>query len=133
MQDFRSIVRWILENYPSAKKIVEVGVGRVPRVLRELRNRLPDCELVATEVREVPVPDGIKLVRDDITAPNSDVYRGADLLFSLRTPMELYPFLKETAMEVGSDLMVKPVSSEESPSWGKLVNYSGVAFYVLRT
>ncbi|KXA93694.1 hypothetical protein AKJ65_06065, partial [candidate division MSBL1 archaeon SCGC-AAA259E19] len=78
-------------------------------------------------------PEGVHLVRDDITDPEMDVYRGADLLFSLRTPMELYPFLEAMAREVKSDLMVKPVSSEESPSWGELINYSGVSFYVLRT
>lgn len=127
------IARWISENYPSAKKIVEVGVGSVAGVLTELVDRLPDSELVGTEVREVPTPDGVNLVMDDITDPDLDVYRGADLIFSLRTPMELYPYLRVVARKVGSDLMVKPVSSEEAPFWGELVNYSGIAFYVLKT
>lgn len=108
-------------------------MGRVPQVLAELANKLPDCELVAIEVREVSAPEEVDLVRDDITDPEMDVYRGTDLLFSLRTPMELYPFLEAVAREVESDLMVKPVSSEESPSWGELINYSGVSFHVLRT
>lgn len=132
MQEFRLIARWISENYPSAEKIVEVGAGRTPQALAELKDELPSCELVATDVQEVPVPEGVKFVSDDVTDPEREVYQGADLIFSLRTPPELYPFLKEIARNVRADLLVKPASSEESPRWGELVNYSGTAFYVLQ-
>lgn len=133
MQEFRKIAEWISQSYRVADKIVEVGVGEVPCVLAELRERLPDCKLVATDVQEVPVPEGVRFVLDDVTQPELSVYGGADLIFSLRAPPDLYPALTGLAEKVKSDLLIKPASSEESPRWGELINYSGVPFYLLRT
>lgn len=132
MRDFRLIARWISENYPSAEKIVEVGVGGTPRALEVLREELPGCELVATDVREVSTPEGVIFRSDDVTDPEVDIYRDADLIYSIRAPVEFYSPILELADEVGADVLVKPASSEEAPGWGEVVNYSGVAFYVLR-
>lgn len=131
MKSLRELAHWISENYPSADKIVEVGVGRVPQVLETLGEESPGCELVATDVQEFPVPRGVDFFLDDVTDPEVDIYRGSDLIFSIRAPPELYGPLRDLVGKVGADLLVKPVSSEESPDWGELVNYSGVAFYVL--
>lgn len=133
MRELKSISRWISENYRSADKIVEIGVGRATQVLKDLREKLPNCELVATDVREGPVPEGVKFVLDDVTDPEREVYRGADLVFSLRAPVELYPYLRNIARWVEADLLIKPVSSEETPPWARLVNYSGASFYILRS
>lgn len=133
MQDFQLIADWISKEYASADKIVEIGVGEANQVLIELKERLPDCRLVATDVRKVSIPEDVKFALDDITKPDLSIYEGADLVFSLRSPPELYPFLREVAIKVDSDLLVKPLSSEESPPWGDLINHSGAVFYVLRT
>lgn len=130
MKEFQLVADWISENYSSANKIIEVGVGKTTEALEKLRKQLPQCTLIATDVRKVPVPEGVKFIRDDVTNPDSSKYREADLIFSLRAPPELYSSLKQIAGEVDADLLVKPVSSEESPSWGKLVNYSGISFHL---
>ena len=132
MKDHRLVADWIFENYPSADKIVEIGVGESFRVLDALSEKLPKCDLIATDIREVSPPSGVKFIRDDITHPNFDVYREADLLFSIRNPPELYPYLKKVASRTDADLLVKPVSSEERPPWGELVNYSGLSFFLLK-
>ena len=130
MKELEKTAEWISKNYTSAEKIVEVGVGRVTRVLEELSRKMPETELIATDIREVTVPDGVKFVRDDIMDPKMEVYESAALVYSMRPPAEFYPLLSKIGEKTGSDLMVNPVSSEESPLWGNPINYSGVFFYV---
>jgi len=134
MHEFRAIARYIAENYPSATKIVEVGVGKVPDVAIELQRLLPACEVIVTDVAEPPKLSGqVKFVRDDIIKPNLSVYEGAALIYAVRPPPELQPFLLEVAREVGADLFIKPLAGESMPlRGGKLINYQGVAFYAFR-
>lgn len=133
MNEFKEVARWISQNYPSASKIVEVGVGKRTQALSELAERLPECELIATDVSEVSVPEGVNFKKDDIMEPQELLYRGADLIFSLRTPQDLYPYLYKIAEKMESDLLLKPISSEEAPTKGELINYSGVFFYLVRS
>ena len=132
MKELEKIAEWIFQNYPSAEKIVEVGVGGITRVLEVLNGKMPETKLIATDVREVPVPQGVEFVQDDVKDPEIEIYKGADLIYSMRPPAEFYPFLSEIADKSGADLLVNPVSSEESPRWGNPVNHSGVFFYLKR-
>jgi len=134
MHEFRAIAGYIAENYPSATKIVEVGVGKVPDVAIELQRLLPACEVVVTDVVEPPELSGrVKFVRDDITEPNLSVYEGATLIYAVRPPPELQPHLLEVARDAGADLLIKPLAGESMPlRGGRLINYQGVAFYAFR-
>jgi len=134
MHEFRAIARYIAENYPSATKIVEVGVGKVPDVAIELQRLSPVCEVIVTDVAEPPELSGrVKFVRDDITEPNLGVYEGAALIYAVRPPPELQPHLLEVAREVGADLLIKPLAGESMPlRGGNLINYQGVAFRVFK-
>lgn len=131
MQDLPPVAKWISKNYSSSEKIVEVGVGSRTKVLEGLKGELPECKLIATDIREVPVPEGVDFVLDDILEPDLSLYRDADLIYSLRTPPELCSSLAKLAGEIGADLLLKPLSSEETSKLGKLVNYSGASFYLL--
>ena len=130
MKELEKIADWISNNYSSAEKIVEVGVGKTTRVLEVLQQKMPGTKLLATDIRKVTVPKGVEFMQDDIRKPKTEYYRGASLVYSMRPPAEFYPLLSKLADEIDSDLMVNPVSSEESPLWGKPINYSGVFFYV---
>ena len=132
MQGLRAIARYIAERYPRAKKVVEVGVGRAPGTAAELSRLLPSCRVVATDVREVKVPAGVKFLQDDVTRPNLRVYKGASLIYSIHPPPELQPYLLKVARAVGADLLLKPLAGESVPvRGGKLVNYRRTAFYVI--
>lgn len=119
-----------MKNYQTADKIIEVGVGQNTNVLEKLAEETPNCELVGTDVRNVETPKGVKFVLDDIKEPEYEIYENADLIFCIRIPPELYPHLFEISQKVNADFLVKPVSSEEAPERGKVVNYSGVSFYI---
>lgn len=132
MQEFKAIANYIAEKYRSAGKIIEVGVGRVPGVAIELQRLLPACELIVTDVAEPPaLPEQVKFVRDDITKPDLRIYEGAALIYAVRPPPELQPYLLEVARGVGADLLIKPLAGESMPlRGGTLINYQGIAFYV---
>ncbi|KXA90554.1 hypothetical protein AKJ37_00100 [candidate division MSBL1 archaeon SCGC-AAA259I09] len=126
------MAQWISENYSTADKIIEIGIGNTPQVISKLKEELENCELIATDIRKVDTPEGVKSVKDDITKPELSFYENADLIFSIRPPPDLHPQLNKIARRVKGDLLIKPADSEESPSWGELVNYRGAAFYILK-
>lgn len=134
VREFRAIAGYIAENYPSAGKIVEVGVGRMPEVAMELQGLLPACEMIVTDViKQSTLPERIKFICDDITKPNFHIYEGAALIYAIRPPPELQPYLLEVAQVAGADLLIKPLAAESMPlQGGKLINYRGVAFYMFK-
>ncbi len=133
MNEFELLAEWISKNYPKAEKIVEVGVGRTSRTIEKLNELLPETYFVATDNRKVSVPNEINFKLDDITEPEMSIYDNTDLVYSLRSPPELYNSIFELAEKINADALVKPISSEESPLKGNLINYSGVFFYLLKT
>ena len=133
MEELRAIAGWISENYGTARKIVEVGVGKIPIVAAELRRLLPDCELLVTDIEEPPeLPSGIKFARADVTEPDLSIYEGADLIYAIHPPPELQPHLTRVAREVAADLLLKLTGDEEAPEGQNLVNYRGAAFHLLK-
>lgn len=132
MEELRAIAEYIAESYGSASKIVEVGVGKVPETVRELRRLLPKCQLVVTDIEEPEeLPEGVRFVYDDVTEPNVQIYEGASLVYSIRPPSELQPFLFKIARKVGADLLIKSVADEEVLEGGKLFNYQGATFHLV--
>ncbi|MFQ5888127.1 MAG: UPF0146 family protein [Candidatus Hydrothermarchaeales archaeon] len=130
--DYKDFVEFVIKNYRYAKKIIEVGVGQRSEVLKELDKAL-DAQVIGTDIKA----DDPKIVIDDITKPKLEIYTGADLIYSLRLPIELHPFVEEVAKRVGSDLIIKPLSTEYVNHKSlfkevKLVNYKDVFFYLFR-
>jgi hypothetical protein len=68
--------------------VVEVGVGARPAVAAALARA--GVTVTATDVRERPVPDGVRFVRDDVTDPDPRVYAGAEALYARNLPPELH-------------------------------------------
>lgn len=68
-------------------RLVEVGIGNRPDVAAALVDR---ASVTATDVHDRPVPEGVRFVRDDVTAPDVSVYRDADALYALNLPPELH-------------------------------------------
>ncbi len=124
----QGILEYILENYSSAQKIVEVGVGRYTEVLTKLREKL-DAEVIGVDIEDL---EGIE--KDDIFNPRLEIYRGADLIYALRPEPELYSALKRLAQAVKADLIIRPFSGDccLDLEGFKLLNYSGDFFYVLK-
>lgn len=131
MRDFEAIADYIADRYPHARKIVEVGVGALPATAIELSRRLPDCEIIATDISpSPPLPPGVRFERDDVTNPRLEVYEGAALIYAMRPPPELQPYLLKLARRVSADLIVKPLAAESVVLGGRSVNHRGTTFYL---
>ncbi len=114
---FEGLVRFIRENYRTARKIVEVGVGHRIDVAISVKMSVPDAEVIVTDKDEAWVRSRktkrVRALADDVLFPRLPVYEGANLVYSLHPPMELVPALERVARMVGADLLVAPLSDEQ--------------------
>lgn len=83
-------------------RVVEVGVGNRPTVAATLAER--GVAVVATDVVERSVPDGVEFVIDDVTDPDPDVYAGADAVYARNLPPELQRPARSAARQAGASL-----------------------------
>ncbi len=80
------IGRYIAEHYTRA---VEVGIGRNTEAARILADA--GKLLFSTDIRQMPVPDDIPFVVDDIFSPDSARYTDADVIYAIRPAIEMIP------------------------------------------
>ena len=106
------------------QQIIEVGIGRYPRVALALQAR--GLQVAATDIQHVFA--GLPVKFDDIRSPQLKVYEGAEAIYAVRPPLELLPFLKGLAKKLNVDLVIKPLADE--PVDGLLINYGGSFFYL---
>ena len=119
---FEEFAKFVAENYASARKIVEVGVGHRIDVAIEVKSRLPNTEVVVTDQNESSIRNHrtskLKVVVDDVVSPKLVVYQGAGLVYSIQPPVELVPSLVRLTEEIGADLLVAPVLDEQEAFQG---------------
>jgi uncharacterized UPF0146 family protein len=65
---------------------------------------------------------------DDITAPEANRYRGVELLYALRPPPELVPYMASLARALPADLIVKTLASDHVGR--RLTHYGGTTFFL---
>lgn len=118
LKDEQDIIKLIMRIFPKPKKIVEVGVGKLPEIAVKLAEKLPKTEIIATDINIQTIQQikqrypQIKFVQDDITRPDIKIYQNSDLIYSIRPPPELTPYLLKLAKKVGATLIIRPLSSE---------------------
>lgn len=88
-----------LSGYDS---LVEIGIGRRPDLAAALVDR--GCTVVATDVYERSVPEGVRFARDDVTDPDPAVYADADAMYALNLPPELHRPALAVARGASADL-----------------------------
>jgi uncharacterized UPF0146 family protein len=137
---FEQIIDWIQQNYPGARKIVEVGVGHRIDVAERVSQALPQAEVLVTDKDESWVrsrkSQRIRAVADDVMFPSLSLYKHASLIYSMNPPGEILPALEKLAKVVGADLLVVPVSDErhdlQRENWQELVINGRVVGWVLQ-
>lgn len=143
MLDTDALAEFIASKYGGTGKIVEVMVSRNPWVAKAIKERLPETEVVVVDigqdkvdyVREV-CPE-LRAVRDDILDPTLDVYNGTGLIYAVRPPEELLPYVYDLAVRVGADVLIRPYSDVDGgfsypakDGW-RLMSYKRSAFWLL--
>ena len=114
----------------SEVRIAEIAVGKFDRIAEYLSEK-DNITLIKTDI----APKDDTVIKDDITNPNLDLYRDIDMIYSIRPPSELQPHLVNLALEIGSQLIIKPLTNEDLNTGRvrmKLKNYKKASFYTLR-
>ncbi|MDH5203146.1 MAG: UPF0146 family protein [Nitrospirota bacterium] len=103
---YEGLVDYIAGNYRNA---VEIGIGHFPDVAYALLDK--GIKVFATDVNPYRYR-GLKVIADDVTMPDISLYAATELLYSLRPPPELVPYMEQLARMLSVDLIVKPLASE---------------------
>lgn len=109
-------------------KIVEIGAGKFQTISKNL-NENENIDVVMTDID----PANENIIRDDVFNPNMNIYKDADILFSIRPPAELQEAIMKIRDEVNATLIIKPLFNEDlnmKTKKMKLKNYNRASFYI---
>ncbi len=120
-QRYQGLVDYISGRYRDS---AEIGIGHVPDIAFALLKH--GVKVFATDVRPFQY-DGLAVILDDITEPDFSLYASVDLIYSLRPPPELVPYMIRLAQAVSADVIVKPLSSDYLG--GKMIRNGNTAFF----
>jgi uncharacterized UPF0146 family protein len=90
--------------------------------------------VVATE-KEDRCLGAVALVQDDVFSPRIELYRTASLIYSIRPPLEMQLAMGSIALQVGADILIRPLGDEIAEIKGfsrRLVNLGQARFYLFR-
>ena len=109
-------------------KIVEIGAGKFQTISKNLSEN-ENIDIIMTDID----PANENIIKDDVFNPNMNIYKDADLLFSIRPPAELQEAIMKIRDEVDATLIIKPLFNEDlnmKTKKMKLKNYNRASFYI---
>ncbi len=106
----------------------EIGIGKFPDIAFALLNR--GMRIFATDIQPFKYK-GLKVIVDDITRPDLSLYEGIDLIYSMRPPPELIPYMERLANKISAGLIIKPLSSEYIDG-RRLMCHGNTTFFLLK-
>ena len=127
-QDFAEYI--LNETKSQQVRIAEIGVGKFPQIA-DILQKQENITLIKTDIH----PADATVIKDDITNPDLDLYNGVDIIYSIRPPSELQPYLVALAQKIDSQLIIKPLTNEDLNTGRvkmKLKNFNKASFYILR-
>jgi uncharacterized UPF0146 family protein len=118
----KGLVGFISGRYRAA---AEIGIGHFPDVALALVRK--GLRVFATDTKQFSYR-GLKVITDDIAEPEIALYEGVRLLYSLRPPPELIPYMKKLARRLPADLIIKPLASDHAGE--QLMQYRDSTFFL---
>ncbi|MBQ6138873.1 MAG: hypothetical protein IJI80_04270 [Methanobrevibacter sp.] len=109
-------------------KIVEIGAGKFQTISKNLSEN-ENIDIIMTDIN----PANENIIKDDVFNPNMNIYKDADILFSIRPPAELQEAIMKIRDEVNATLIIKPLFNEDlniKSKKMKLKNYNRASFYI---
>lgn len=100
--------------------VVEVGIGKNTDALRILQDA--GLRTRATDIKNIPQPDGITFFADDVFSPDISRYKGADLIYAIRPAEEMVPPLIVLARQLDCDLLVYHLGFERYGDGGEQID-----------
>ena len=108
---------FLSRNY---RNVVEIGVGKNFDVACTLFRE--GVTVRCTDIRPVPMDQGIPTCIDDIFSPDLSKYAGTDLLYAIRPAIEMVPPMIRLAEQVNCDLLVYHLGFEVYGDGGELID-----------
>lgn len=96
------------------QKAAEIGIGHFPDVACALLEK--GIKVFATDIHPFHYA-AFRVYADDITSPDLALYDGTEVLYSMRPPLELVPYMEKLAKMIPADLIIKPLASEYPDGW----------------
>ena len=109
-------------------KIAEIGAGKFQTISKNLSED-GNIDIIMTDID----PANENIIKDDVFNPNMNIYKGADILFSIRPPAELQEAIMKIRDDVNATLIIKPLFNEDlnmKTKKMKLKNYNRASFYI---
>ena len=109
-------------------KIVEIGAGKFQTISKNLSEN-ENIDIIMTDID----PANENIIKDDVFNPNMNIYKDADILFSIRPPAELQEAIMKIRDKVNATLIIKPLFNEDlnmKTKKMKLKNYNRASFYI---
>lgn len=126
-QDFAEYILTLCDKNPT--NVCEVAVGKFTQVY-DCLNSQENIEIIKTDIS----PSDSTVIKDDITNPNLELYENLDIIYSIRPPSELQPYIIDVALKTKTKLIIKPLFNEDINSRRvklKLKNFKKASFYTL--
>lgn len=121
---------YILKNNKTPINITEIGIGKYYDISNYL-NKQENVNLKMTDIN----PSREDIIKDDIKNPNMEIYENSNVIYSIRPPYEIQPYLIKISKKVNSELIIKPLTGETLHSDCKnmkLKTYKKISFYTTR-
>lgn len=119
---YKGLVDYITERYIS---VAEIGIGHFPDVALALQER--GLKVFATDIMPFYY-EGLTVITEDVMEPDISAYSSVELIYSLRPPSEMIPFMLRLAKRVKADLIIKPLHSEFLE--GRIVSHKNTIFFL---
>jgi uncharacterized UPF0146 family protein len=126
MRDASDLSEYILKNYRG--KVVEIGIG----FIGDVAMRLHSLDVIATDTQSRNIGN-LSVNKDDIFSPKKEIYEGASLIYSIRPSMEMQLAIGRLALDVGADVLIRPLCDEVADLPGfkrSLINIGEARFYL---
>ncbi|MFN3384564.1 MAG: UPF0146 family protein [Archaeoglobaceae archaeon] len=115
------LAEFIAQRY---KRVAEIGIGNNVAIAELLKSK--GVSVVATDIKKVNT--SVEFYLDDVFNPRLEIYRGVELIYSIRPPPEMFHAIIRLSKLLDVDCIIKPLYGDYCD--GKLVNYKGVSFYI---
>jgi len=124
-EDLGEYIKKYLENKENKGEVVEIAIGNFFKVVDYLKSN--DIEVIMTDIDSKRKD----VIKDDIMNPKLELYKDTKIIYSIRPPYELQPYIEEIAKSLKTLLIVKPLFNEDLniKSSMDLKNYKKAIFY----
>ncbi|GAA5819342.1 MAG: conserved hypothetical protein [Methanobrevibacter sp. CfCl-M3] len=124
-EDLGEYIKKYLENKENKGEVVEIAIGNFFKVADYLKSN--DIEVIMTDIDSKRKD----VIKDDIMNPKIELYKDTKIIYSIRPPYELQPYIEEIAKSLKTLLIVKPLFNEDLniKSSMDLKNYKKAIFY----